>query len=155
MNSLSCSSELNSAETFRVSKKDVKSINNAFEKLTVLRMNYEKFRIESFYNWPAPYVSVPLLAKNGFYYSGKGDRVRCNFCKVEIHDWCSDDTPRNEHQKFSPNCPFNNNQSTDNIVIIAEKTNSQPTIRKETFDWKHEWNTIGPPKFSTFGVNPY
>ncbi len=32
------------------------------------KMRYEKFRIESFRNWPIPYIDCRELAAQGFYY---------------------------------------------------------------------------------------
>lgn len=78
----------------------------AIADLTKLKMNFEKYRIESFYNWPVPYIDVKNLAKSGFYYTNKEDRVKCNFCDLEVYQWSAYDDPILEHLKWSPFCSF-------------------------------------------------
>ena len=87
--------------------KDCEScILTAIDDLNVLKMNYEKHRIESFYNWPVPYINSVELAKSGFYYTNRDDRVKCNFCKLEIYKWSANDVPILEHLKWSPFCKY-------------------------------------------------
>ena len=109
---------MDSIETFAVHKTDLHSVERLFEKVQTLKMNFEKCRLESFFNWPLPFITYQELAKNGLYYSGKGDKVRCNFCKVELLDWKIGDTPNKEHKKFAPYCDFNNNHPTANIKYV-------------------------------------
>ena len=88
---------------------DKKSVLNGYNTAQKLKMSFEKFRLESFINWPVPFISPKTLANNGFYYLGIGDRIRCNFCDIQIHEFKAEDIPSVEHQKFSPNCPFLSN----------------------------------------------
>ncbi|AAQ21613.1 iap-3 [Cryptophlebia leucotreta granulovirus] len=67
-------------------------------------MESEVERLKTFVDWPVVFLSPQLLAKNGFYYLGRSDEVRCAFCKVEIMRWKEDDDPETEHRKWSPQC---------------------------------------------------
>ena|SRR5277367_1851343 len=85
------------------------------------KYQYEKFRIESFKNWPIPWIDVRELAKNGFYYTGNDDSVDCYFCQIRIHDWQAEDTPKEVHKKWAPYCPFSNGNPVDNIPLYKKK----------------------------------
>ncbi|KAK3577417.1 hypothetical protein CHS0354_032263 [Potamilus streckersoni] len=67
----------------------------------------EMRRLETFHNWPA-YAAVNArdLAKNGFLYTGIGDRVQCAFCHNVISGWTPQDNVATEHKKLSPDCAF-------------------------------------------------
>lgn len=69
-------------------------------------MRREEERLKTFEKWPVPFLSPEPLAKNGFYYLGRGDEVRCAFCKVEIMRWVEGDDPAKDHQRWAPQCPF-------------------------------------------------
>lgn len=69
-------------------------------------MSIEDERKKTFKNWPVPFLGPEVLAKNGFYYLGRGDEVRCAFCKVEIMKWQEGDDPAVDHQRWAPQCPF-------------------------------------------------
>ncbi|CAK1600382.1 unnamed protein product [Parnassius mnemosyne] len=71
-----------------------------------MTMLQECNRLESFKNWPLSCPSGEEMARNGFYYLGHGDEVRCVFCKVEIMKWNTDDDPTGEHRRWAPQCPF-------------------------------------------------
>lgn len=81
-------------------------------------MRLEEERIKTFEKWPVTFISPDQLARNGFYYLGRGDEVRCAFCKVEIMRWVEGDDPASDHQRWAPQCPFlrkinGNNPTTD------------------------------------------
>ena len=86
------------------------------------KMNFEKCRLETFLNWPIPYISVQELAKSGFYYLGLGDKVKCNFCDLEVHKWAAGDIPKNEHKKWSPHCPLMLGKSIVNKIMKTSET---------------------------------
>lgn len=66
-----------------------------------------KKRFDTFYNWPKQLVQKPGdMAKAGFYYTGKGDNVRCFFCNIGLHMWEIFDNVLSEHRTKSPNCKF-------------------------------------------------
>ncbi|XP_026734129.1 baculoviral IAP repeat-containing protein 3 isoform X2 [Trichoplusia ni] len=69
-------------------------------------MSREDERIKTFEKWPVSFLSGEQLARNGFYYLGRGDEVRCAFCKVEIMRWVEGDDPAKDHQRWAPQCPF-------------------------------------------------
>lgn len=69
-------------------------------------MRREEERLKTFENWPVTFLRPEVLAKNGFYYLGRGDEVRCAFCKVEIMKWVEGDDPASDHQRWAPQCPF-------------------------------------------------
>ena len=69
----------------------------------------ETARLESFCcdNWPSNVpVAIQDLAKAGFYYLGRGDRVRCYYCSGVLYDWEDGDTAIGEHRKHFPQCDF-------------------------------------------------
>lgn len=63
-------------------------------------------RLKTFDKWPLTFLSPEQLARNGFYYLGRGDEVRCAYCKVEIMRWEEGDDPAKDHQRWAPQCPF-------------------------------------------------
>ncbi|KAH9504926.1 hypothetical protein Btru_061081 [Bulinus truncatus] len=65
-------------------------------------------RLESFSNWPATNnIFQPIdLAKNGFFYAGYSDCVRCYQCGLGLKSWKPGDDIVTEHKRFRPNCPF-------------------------------------------------
>ena len=65
-------------------------------------------RLKTFDNWPK-YLSPSRsdLARAGFIYSGKGDKVQCVFCGVILKDWAPGDIPMEEHSRWAEGkCPF-------------------------------------------------
>ncbi|CAB3226801.1 unnamed protein product [Arctia plantaginis] len=69
-------------------------------------MRREDERMKTFEKWPVTFLSAEQLARNGFYYLGRGDEVRCAFCRVEIMRWVEGDDPARDHQRWAPQCPF-------------------------------------------------
>ena len=68
-----------------------------------------------------PFMDKNQLVAAGFYYTNRGDVVRCAFCGVEVGMWDEDDCPLNEHRRFSPSCAFIKglgNISVDKPVIL-------------------------------------
>jgi hypothetical protein len=93
------------------------TVRDVKENLEHAKMKYEKNRIESFRNWPVPFVNVRELAQNGFYYIDYKDVVECTFCNVQVHDWEADDVIANEHKRWAPYCPLVRRIETDNIPL--------------------------------------
>ncbi|KAL3881346.1 hypothetical protein ACJMK2_027798 [Sinanodonta woodiana] len=72
-----------------------------------LEFRSERKRLETFHNWPVnAAVSARDLAKNGFLYTGIGDRAQCAFCHNVISGWTPQDNVATEHRKLSPDCAF-------------------------------------------------
>lgn len=84
-------------------------------------MNSEEKRLQTFKNWPLDYIDKYILAKTGMYYTKIRDKVKCNFCQVEIENWQEEDNPILEHMKWSLNCPIlqqrRQNNSLDSIHL--------------------------------------
>lgn len=81
-------------------------------------MRREDERLKTFNEWPVSFLSPESLAKNGFYYLGRGDEVRCAFCKVEIMKWVPGDDPAKDHQRWAPQCPFLRRQAGSGNVPL-------------------------------------
>ncbi|XP_014784970.1 E3 ubiquitin-protein ligase XIAP isoform X1 [Octopus bimaculoides] len=63
-------------------------------------------RLDSFENWDKSMPVTPTdFAKNGFYYLGYGDAVKCAYCSVQLRNWKENDDVHKEHTRFSPKCP--------------------------------------------------
>ena len=71
------------------------------------RYKYYEQRLKTFYNWPKQMIPDKYcLAKSGFVYTGRGDKVRCFQCGVGVDDWERTDDADKEHVKWSPNCDY-------------------------------------------------
>lgn len=79
-------------------------------------MRLEEERLKTFEKWPVMFLPPKVLASNGFYYLGRGDEVRCAFCKVEIMRWVEGDDPAKDHQRWAPQCPFLRKQAASTSV---------------------------------------
>lgn len=77
----------------------------------------ESVRLESYAEWPVPFISPERLASAGFYYTQDNDTVRCAFCGIEISRWQQHDDPRHEHATHSPSCRFVLNRSCGNVPM--------------------------------------
>ena len=74
---------------------------------TADRMKSYEQRLMSFRDWPATApVTAESLAMAGFYYSGRGDGVRCFSCGGALKGWQWGDTAMEEHAKYFPSCDF-------------------------------------------------
>ena len=72
------------------------------------RLKSEANRLRTFKGWPKGSCVSPVdLAKAGFFYTGKDDRVQCEFCQGVLRNWeAGGDNPIFEHRKHFPRCPF-------------------------------------------------
>ncbi|AGR57007.1 IAP-3 [Choristoneura occidentalis alphabaculovirus] len=76
-------------------------------------MEDENARLATYKNWTVEFMAPRQMTANGFYYLGRGDEVRCAFCKVEIMRWEAGDDPARDHQKWAPQCPFLRRQAAE------------------------------------------
>ncbi|XP_067676028.1 baculoviral IAP repeat-containing protein 7-B-like [Haliotis asinina] len=69
-------------------------------------LHVEGNRLKTFEGkWPAhPPVTPKALARDGFYYVGPGDRVKCVFCMGVLKLWEKGDVVSEEHKKHYPHC---------------------------------------------------
>jgi hypothetical protein len=75
----------------------------------IRRSKPDLYRLSTFRSWKTNTecnVSPAILAKVGFYYTGKGDKVRCDACGLEIDSWKPGMDPKQEHIERSSECPF-------------------------------------------------
>ncbi|XP_059481873.1 baculoviral IAP repeat-containing protein 3-like isoform X1 [Neocloeon triangulifer] len=87
------------------------------------------------------FVKPVELAASGFYYAGVEDSVRCIYCNLEVRGWEEGDTPKTEHIRWNPNCPFlKQPDSVVNIKIGHEQT--------EAYSDGIGFNKIGSNPFS-------
>ena len=83
---------------------------------------YEWVRYESFKTFPESAAMMPLvLAKEGFYYTGKDDEVTCYSCGLTHHGWKQGDSVHEIHRKSSKNCKIITGVETNNISITGSK----------------------------------
>ncbi|NWR28391.1 BIR7B protein, partial [Tachuris rubrigastra] len=67
----------------------------------------EEMRLSTFQNWPQNSDIHPeQLARAGFFYTGRGDVVRCFYCDGGVRSWSFGDDPWREHAKWYPECEF-------------------------------------------------
>ncbi|KAF2978356.1 hypothetical protein EK904_004388 [Melospiza melodia maxima] len=63
----------------------------------------EEMRLSTFENWPQNSSIHPeQLARAGFFYTGRGDVVRCFYCDGGVRSWSLGDDPWREHAKWYP-----------------------------------------------------
>ncbi|XP_050392201.1 baculoviral IAP repeat-containing protein 7-A isoform X2 [Patella vulgata] len=83
-------------------------------------MRYETWRLKSFDEWPpeAYDKARPMaLAKDGFYYTGTEDIVKCFSCGVQKGQWIFRSKPNVEHQRLNPECLHILGQNARNVSV--------------------------------------
>nr|BDT62385.1 MAG: baculoviral IAP repeat-containing protein [Melicertus latisulcatus majanivirus] len=91
------------------------SISKTFTSFDSLR--FEKERLDTFIDWPIKWLDPSELASDGFYYLRTADHCSCVFCRGIVGAWEVGDTPRGEHQRHFPHCPFIRGQPVGNVSI--------------------------------------
>ncbi|XP_063614085.1 LOW QUALITY PROTEIN: baculoviral IAP repeat-containing protein 7-like, partial [Penaeus indicus] len=81
-------------------------------------LRYEEQRLGTFIDWPHEWLKPSELAADGFYHLRKRDYCACIFCRGIVGAWERGDTPRGEHQRHFPHCPFIRDQPVGNVPII-------------------------------------
>lgn len=89
-----------------------------------IRLKSEYERLKTFETWPVDFPDDLSLSSAGFYYTGRGDAVKCIFCKIQIEDWKENDNPLDDHRKWAPYCPYLRGFDVENIDLNPEN----PTI---------------------------
>ena len=70
---------------------------------------YQKYdkKILTFNTWPKSHPIHPgTIARGGFIYTGRGDKVYCPWCQISLVEWETFDIHMDEHRRHSPNCEF-------------------------------------------------
>lgn len=81
-------------------------------------LKYEAGRLRTFVTWPKDnIVSKSDLARDGFYYTGVADKVKCAFCKNELAKWERGDIPREQHKRWYPDCRFLRELDVGNVSL--------------------------------------
>ena len=71
-----------------------------------------------------------FLTAAGFYFTNRGDVVRCTFCGMEVGYWKEGNNAFADHQRWSPSCGFIKGLFVGNIPIhSATSSRSQQTSR--------------------------
>ena len=94
-------------------------------------LRFEKERLETFIDWPVGWLNPVDLAKDGFYYLRTADHCACVFCRGIVGAWEMGDTPREEHHRHFPQCPFIRGQPVGNIPIVHSSIISRITPSPE------------------------
>jgi len=76
----------------------------------------ESERLKTFGAWTISFIRPADLANAGFVYTGRGDCVRCVFCREHMGEWDEDDFPHTEHRALFPHCPFVRGLDVGNIA---------------------------------------
>ncbi|NXK71482.1 BIR7B protein, partial [Amazona guildingii] len=67
----------------------------------------EEARLLTFHSCPRHVAMLSeALARAGFFYTGRGDVVRCFYCNGLVRNWQFDSDPWWEHAKWFPGCEF-------------------------------------------------
>jgi len=74
--------------------------------LQPLNLKNEVYRRITFKYWRVPLMDVNQLAGVDFFFTNRGDVVRCAFCGVEVVYWVQEDDAFKDHQRWSPSCEF-------------------------------------------------
>lgn len=88
----------------------------------------EEKRVQSFLGWNCIHVSPVMLAAAGFYFTKRGDTVRCFVCNVELSSWEKNDDPMTEHKRFNGNCKFVLHKPCGNVKIGEDASKIPMTL---------------------------
>ncbi|XP_018772712.2 baculoviral IAP repeat-containing protein 7 [Serinus canaria] len=123
----------------------------------------EEMRLSTFENWPQNSSMHPeQLARAGFFYTGRGDVVRCFYCDGGVRSWSFGDDPWREHAKWYPECEFllhsrgrefvNSVQATFSGTLLAprhswdqtehDSSPSQGAVQRETGTSRQEIRSV-------------
>ena len=95
----------------------VKKITRSKKFVSFDSLRYEKERLNTFIEWPLPWLSPEDLVAEGFYYIRVSDCCACIFCRGIIGAWAKGDIPREEHKQHFPKCPFNQGYAVGNVPL--------------------------------------
>ncbi|NXC29572.1 BIR7B protein, partial [Campylorhamphus procurvoides] len=84
----------------------------------------EEMRLSTFQNWPNSNVHPEQLARAGFFYTGRGDVVRCFYCDGGLRSWSFADDPWLEHAAWHPWCQFLLQSKGREFVTNVQRTSS-------------------------------
>ncbi|CAF3870910.1 unnamed protein product [Rotaria magnacalcarata] len=105
------------------------------------RLKPDLYRLATFRTWKTNtqcIVSPAVLTKVGFAYTGKGDKVRCEACGLEIDNWKPGMDPKQEHIMQKPECPFVLDQhelfsKTDQPISFMKPAINQTNVKNSDY----------------------
>lgn len=83
--------------------KPIDIINSQNNTSNSIDFSVEENRIKSFEQWTG-LIHKNFLAKNGFFYLGYNDAVKCHSCNLQLQEWDVNDNPDYIHRLLSKNC---------------------------------------------------
>ena len=83
-------------------------------------MYSEQLRLNTFTNFNCQFMTKEELALNGFFYTNQSDQAECAYCHERISEWQYGDLAKDEHRRFSENCPFVRGEFVKNIPIDVD-----------------------------------
>ncbi|ELU03371.1 hypothetical protein CAPTEDRAFT_169380 [Capitella teleta] len=98
-------------------KPQLRGFKSAFEHSEVDLLR-EEIRLTTFVLWPEwSYARPEDLAKNGMYFTGQNDTVKCVECSLEVTGWTAGQVPSQVHEEKSPYCPIITEIGSRNIPM--------------------------------------
>ncbi|XP_070190664.1 baculoviral IAP repeat-containing protein 7-B-like [Littorina saxatilis] len=113
----------------------------------------EENRLKTFRDWGyQEIVRKEDLARNGFMYTGSGDKVRCVYCNGMLRQWDRGDVVEVEHRRNYPDCPFILEENGVGNVPFHPTTNGYnhteasyvPEVRSTTSARRDQGHDIDP-----------
>ncbi|ELT95124.1 hypothetical protein CAPTEDRAFT_224451 [Capitella teleta] len=99
-------------------------------------------RLTTFVLWPEwSYARPEDLAKNGMYFTGQKDTVKCVECSLEVTGWTTGQVPSQVHEEKSPYCPIITLIESRNIpmkVYGSKKGQCKQIKREKTTEGRYE-----------------
>ncbi|KAM4650129.1 baculoviral IAP repeat-containing protein 7 [Amazona ochrocephala] len=91
----------------------------------------EEARLLTFHSCPRHVAMLSeALARAGFFYTGRGDVVRCFYCNGLVRNWQFDSDPWWEHAKWFPGCEFLlRSKGRDFVSSVQESLSNTPFPR--------------------------
>lgn len=89
----------------------------------------ESARLRSFDDWPKTMKQKPKeLSDAGFFYTMKGDRVKCFSCGGGLRDWDENDVPWEQHAQWFGHCQYlqliKGQEYVDEVLRLAAEAKS-------------------------------
>jgi hypothetical protein len=97
----------------------------ATTKTTNFKLENEVDCRKTFKYWRVPFMDVNQLAAAEFFFTNRGDLVRCAFCEMEVGQWVEGDDAFKDHQRCSPSCAFVKELFVGNIPAPPKTSQQQ------------------------------
>lgn len=122
----------------------------------VRQLKIESVRLDTFHCWS---IMCPVrpeeLARQGFYFTGTDDSVKCFCCHGQLNTWTAGDVVSTEHSKWYPDCPFIQGKYCGNVPMMRTHIKHPPYImfydRMESFREWHTANNLSADRMASAG----